>query len=340
MNPIVGGLVFVGLTPYRLTEDGFASIVAAGSMLLLTSVYSFPYAGIRPKYFAFFFGAGALYFAVRDRYLISGISAALAAGFWQLGGILALLVVGMALQRGGLRGAGRTVAGGIAVATLTVLPFVLSGRTIPLFAEVVLAPIYGVERYTIPSRLLTFLIELGPGILAVPLAAYGWYRALRQDYREYWWLAAGGSAYLLQVFLEFQGAIELVLVFVFVALGIAIVAAQLPRPSRRTMLVVGLALLVLGNFYWNQSPVTPVKDEAKDLKAQYNVPNYEALPPDPPGSPSMQTIYWEKLKPELCHYRLGHKQKYFELATGGTIYKSECGQWPYDGEPPAWVPGA
>ena len=337
---VVGGIVFVGLTAYRLTEDGFASVVAAGSMLLLTSVYTFPYAGIRPKYFAFLCGAGALYFAVSDRHLASGIAAALAAGFWQLGGILAFLVVGMALQREGVRAAGRTIAGGLAVAALTVLPFVLTGRTIPLLAEVVLAPIYGVERYTIPSRLLTFLIELGPGIAAVPVAAYGWIRAVRRDYREYWWLAAGGGVYLLQVFLEFQGAIELVLVFVFVALGLAIVAADVPRPSRRTTLALCLTVLVLGNLYWSQSPVTPVKDEAKDLKSQYNVPNYEALPPDPPASPSMQTIYWEKLKPELCHYRLGHKQKYFELTTGGTLYKSECGQWPYEGDPPAWIPGA
>ena len=337
---VVGGIVFVGLTAYRLTDDGFASVVAAGSMLLLTSVYTFPYAGIRPKYFAFLCGAGALYFAVRDRHLTSGIAAALAAAFWQLGGILAFLVVGMALQRVGVRAAGRTVAGGLVVATLTVLPFVLSGRTVPLLAEVVLAPVYGVERYTIPSRLLTFLIELGPGIVAVPVAAYGWYLALRKDYREHWWLAAGGSGYLLQVFLEFQGAIELVLVFVFVALGLAVVAAGLPRPSRRTTLALCLTILVLGNLYWNGSPVTPVKDEAKDLKSEYNIPNYETLPPDPPASPSMQTIYWEKLKPEFCHYRLGHKQKYFELTTGGTVYKSECGQWPYEGEPPAWLPGA
>ena len=336
---VVGGLIFVGLTAHRITDDGFAAVVAAGTMLVLSSVYTFPYAGIRPKYFAFLCGAGALYFAASDRHLASGISAALAAGFWQLGGVLAVLVVGIALQRGGVRPAGRTVAGGLAVATLTVLPFVLTGRTVPLLAEVVLAPIYGVERYTIPSRLLTFLIELGPGILVVPVAVFGWLRAVQRD-RQYWWLAAGGSVYLLQVFLEFQGAIELVLVFVFVALGVAVVAAQLPRPSRRTVLAGCLAVLVLTTLYWSESPITPVKDEVKDLKAEYNVPNYEALPPDPPATPSMQTIYWEQLQPELCHYRLGHKQKYFELATGGTIYKSECGQWPYDEGPPGWLPGA
>ena len=337
---VVGGVVFVGLTAYRLTDDEFAGLVAAGSMFLLSSVYTFPYAGIRPKYFAFLCGAAAIYFAVEDRPLVSGVSAALAAAFWQLGGIIAVLVVAMTLRREGIRAATRAVAGGLAVAVVTVFPFVLTGRTIPLFVEAVLAPVYGVERYTIASRVLTFVIELGPGIVVIPVAFAGWVYALREDAREYWWIGAGGTAYLLQVFLEFQGAIELVLLYVFVALGLAVLAAEIPTPSRRSMIAVGLAVLVLTTLYWNQGPITPVKDETKDLKAEYNVPNYEALPPDPPGSPSMQTIYWEKLKPELCHYRLGHKQKYFEMTTGGTLYKSECGQWPYEGDPPAWVPGA
>jgi hypothetical protein len=47
----------------------------------------------------------------------------------------------------------------------------------------------------------------------------------------------------------------------------------------------------------------------------------------------MQTIYWEKLKPDICHYRLGDKQKYFMAATNGTLDKAECGQWPFEETP-------
>lgn len=334
---VVGGIVFVGLTTHRLTDDGFASVAAAASMLVLTSVYTFPYAGIRPKYLAFLCGAAALYFAVEDRHLVSGVAAALATGFWHLAGLLAFLVVGMALQRAGVRAAARTVAGGLAVAALTVLPFALTGTAIPLFVEVVLAPVYGVERYTLLSRSLTTLVELGPGIFLVPVAAIGWVWAVRENWREYWWVAAGGTLYFLQVFLEFQGAIELVLFFVFVALGVGLLVANLSLPSRRSVLAGCLVFLVVTTMYWNQSPVTPVKDEIEHLENEHYVPNYEALPPDPPGSPTMQTIYWEKLQPELCHYRLGHKQKYFEMTTGGTLYKTECGQWPYDQEPLPWL---
>lgn len=334
---VAGGVVYVGRTTYSMTEDGFAAVTAALSLFVLTSIYAFPYAGIRPKYFAFLCGAAALYYAVEDRHLASGVAAALGAGFWQLGGGVAVLAVAMALQREGVRAAVRTVAGGLAVAILTVFPFVLTGTAIPLFVEVVLAPIYGVERYTLLSRLLLVVIELGWGILLIPVAAYGWVCGLREDYREYWWVAAGGGLYLLQVFLELQGAIELVLVFTFLALGVGLLAAALPRPAQRTVLTGVVVFLIVSSLYWNGSPVTPVKDRVADLQADHQIPDYEQLPPDPPGSPSMQTIYWEKLKPDNCHYRLGNKQKYFETVTGGTIEKRQCGQWPFEQTPVPWL---
>lgn len=334
---VVGGVVFVGLVTHRLTDDGFASVAAAGSLFVLTSLYTFPYAGIRPKYFAFLCGAAALYFAIEDRHLASGTAAALGAGFWQLGGIVALLVVAMAWHRDGPAPAVRTVAAGLAVAVLTVLPFVLTGTAIPLFVEVVLAPIYGVERYTVPGRLLRIFFDLGWGVFLLPVAVFGWVRGLRVDAERYWWVAAGGGVYLLQMFLEFQGAIEAILLFVFLALGVGILAADIPTPSRRSLLAIFIVLLVVTSLHWHEGSVTPIRDEVEARHLEHDVANYEGLPPDPPGAPSMQTIYWEKLKPELCHYRLGHKQKYFEMTTGGTIYKSKCGQWPFEQDPIPWL---
>ena len=334
---VSGGIIFVGLTARRLTDDRFAALVAAGSMLLVTSLYTFPYAGIRPKYFAFLCGAGALYFALEDRHLASGVAAALAAGFWQLGGLLAFLVVAINADRGGARGAGQTIAGGLVVTVLTVLPFVLTGRTIPLFVEVVLGPIYGVERYTLVGRLLTLVVELGPGLLLVPIAFAGYALAIQRDWRAYWWVAAGGGLYSLQIFLEFQGTIELVLFFVFLALGAGVFTAELSMPSRQSTLAGVLVVLILLSGLWAEGSVFPGKNAAVDLQQEHDIPNYEDLPPDPPNSPSMQEIYWEKQKPDNCHYRLGHKQKYFEMVTGGSVTKTTCGQWPYDQEPLPWV---
>ncbi|MFB6178881.1 MAG: DolP-mannose mannosyltransferase [Halorientalis sp.] len=334
---MIAGVTLTGVITHRLTDDGFASVVAAASIFVVTSTYLFPYAGIRPKYLAFCCSAAALLLAIEDRPLYSGIAAALAAGFWQLGALVGFLVVAMAYDRSGRPGMLRAIAGGVAVAVATVLPFVLAGDATALFVEVVLGPIYGVVHYTIPGRLLRTVIELGWGILLIPLGVYAWGRALAADYRRYWWLAVGGGLYLLQLFLEFQGAIELILLVLFLALGVGVLVAEIDSRSRRVLVACGILLLVGGSLYWNAASVTPVKDSVEAQYDHWDVPDYPSLPADPAGWPSMQAIYWGKLQPRYCNYRLGDKQKYFQQQTDGSLYKRQCGQWPYDESPVAWI---
>ena len=165
---VVAGVTFVGVTTHRLTENGLASLAAGATMFVVPSVYAYPAAGIRPKYFAFACAAGALLLAVEDRPAASGAVAAAATLFWQLGGPVALLVVGVGWQRDGRDGFWLTVFGGLAVTAVVLLPFVLAGLAVPLFVEVVLAPLYGVENYTVTGRLLRFGYELGYGALSSP----------------------------------------------------------------------------------------------------------------------------------------------------------------------------
>ncbi|MFW6321690.1 MAG: hypothetical protein ACOC0Z_07540, partial [Halohasta sp.] len=214
--------------------------------------------------------------------------------------------------------------------------------------EVVLAPIYGVENYTTVGRLLTFGAEIGYGVALVPLAALGWARALVDDYREYWWVAVGGVGYLGQLFLEFQGAIELVFTFVFLALGVGLLVSYAPTPSRRAVIAGGVIILVVASGYWNLAwlvagaPDPPLQDAVEAERDEWTVSTYDfdPLPADAEGWPSMETIYWEQRQPEYCHYRLGVKQQYFEHITGGTLYKSTCGQWPFDEPPGEWLAGS
>lgn len=334
---IIVGVTLVGVLTHRLTGDGFASVIAGLTMFVMTSLFTFPFAGLRPKYFAFCCGVGGLLLAVDDHPFVSGLVAAMAAGFWQLGAPLALLVVGIGLQRGGIRAAGRTIAGGLTMAVLTVLPFVLSGSLVPLFVETVLAPIYGVERYSLAGRLLEVVIEFGYGAVVIPLGIYGWARGFLADYSEYWWVAVGGVGYFFQIFLEFQGSIELVLLFVFVALGVGLLVSMAETPSRQSVVACCILVLIATSAYWHIGSSPPLKESVTDEYDERDIPNYESLPPDPEGWPSMQTIYWEQRQPEHCHYRLGVKQQYFEQETGGTLYKSTCGQWPYEDPPAQWL---
>ncbi len=337
VGAIIAGVTLVGVLTHRLTGDGFASLVAGLTMFVLTGVYAFPVAGIRPKYFAFLCGVAGLLLAVDDRPFISGFVGAAAAGFWQLGAPIGLLVVAMGLQRGGWRAAARTVGGGVTMTALTVVPFALSGTLIPLFVETVLAPIYGIARYTVDARLLWLLISLGPGVIVIPLAGYGWSRAVLADATAYWWVAVGGVSYLLVIFLEFQGSIELILLFVFCSLGVGLLVSLAPTASRQSLIAGCIVLLIVTSAYWKAPTDSPIKAELEADYEQRDINNYPSLPEDPEGWPSMQTIYWEQRQPEYCHYRLGVKQQYFAQETGGSLYQSTCGQWPYDEPPKAWL---
>lgn len=341
---VVAGVTLVGVLTHRLTGDGFASVVAGMTMFVLTQIYAFPFAGIRPKYFAFCCGVGALLLAVEDRPLAAGVVGAMAAGFWQLGAPIALMIVLMSGQRSGWPGVWRSVGGGVAVTAITVAPFVLQGHAMALFVETVVAPLYGIEQYTVAGRLLNFLVEIGYGVAVVPLAVAGWGLAVAEDYERNWWVAVGGGGYLMQLFVEFQGAIELILLFVFFALGVGLLVAHVSQPSRRTVIACSVILLVLTSGYWNFGRVSahnPPLQAAVDAEYdRHTVPNhntFDTLPARPEGVPSMETVYWEQRRPDTCHYRAGLKQRHFMRVTDGTLYKSTCGQWPFEQPPRQWL---
>ncbi|WP_323172345.1 DolP-mannose mannosyltransferase [Natrialba sp. PRR66] len=334
---VVGGVTLVGLLTYRLTAHEFASFVAGATMFVVPSLYGFPAAGLRPKYLALLFGGAGLLLAVTDRPALSGAAAATSAGFWQLGGPIAALVLAIGFQRGRSRGLARTIAGGAFVTAVVVAPFVAADATIPLFLETVLAPIYGVERYTVSGRLLDLVLTLGYGVLVIPLGVYGWVRGIALDWRRYWWVGAGGSLYSLQIFLEMQGAIELVLPLLFLSIGVGLVIATARTPRRRSIVAGTVALLAVASLYWVGGPVTPIKTEVEETHEAVSVSNYETLPEKPDEIESMQTIYWEKRQPESCHYRLGQKQREYAQRTGGSLTQAECGRWPFGDPPREWL---
>lgn len=336
---VVGGVVVVGLLAYRLTNDAGASLLAGATTFVLPSLYLFPSAGIRPKYLAFLFGATALLLAVSDRPTASGAAGAMGAAFWQLGAPIALLVVAMGWQRDGARAAGRTVLGGGLVAVAVIAPFVLAGLTVPLFVEAVLTPVVAVEQYTVQGRLFEIVLELGYGVLVLPVGALGWFLAAREDLARYWWVGAGGAVYALQLFLEFQGGIEAVLLLLFLSLGVGLLYATARTPARRRLLVGLVVVLAVGSLVWTSSPVAPGEATVEERYEATSVPNYESLPATPEDAPSMQTIYWEQRRPERCHYRFGQKQRYFLQETGGSLETQTCGEWPYDDPPVEWLVG-
>jgi len=337
LGAIAVGITAVGALNYRLTGDGVASVAAGLVTFVVPTLYTYPWAGIRPKYLAFCFVTLAVLAALEDHPLTSGAAAGVAAGFWQLAAPVGMLVVAIGWDRNGVGGGLRAVVGGGLVAALVCLPFVLTGNATALFVETVLAPFYGVEAYTLPGRVLAVIVELGYGTVLLPIGVYGWLDAIRTGHRAFRWVAVGGSVYLGCFLVEMAGAIDATLAVVFLALGLGHLLANASLPSRRMLLLGCVLLLVASNLYWTESGVSPVKDALEDLGESVDARSYASLPPDLEGVASMRTIYWERLRPDTCHYRLDRKQKAFVRATGGNLEEPTCGRWPFERPPVTWA---
>lgn len=85
---------------------------------------------------------------------------------------------------------------------------------------------------------------------------------------------------------------------VFVALAVGIFAAQATPRVRHMLLVMLLCALILNPVI--RHVTRPDRESSPDVTQIREVNGYR-LPP-------LQIIYWNKIKPETCHYRLSHTE--------------------------------
>lgn len=318
-----GGVGLTGALAADVTGDRWAALAAALVVLVPAETYGLVPFGLRSQYFALLFGVLALVLVRRARPALAGASAAIGAGFWQPGAGVALLVVGMAAQRSGRDHALAAVAGGLAVAAAVVLPFVAVGAFVPMVVQTVGAPLAVQDPYTLLGRTYELALALGYGTLLLPVAVAGW-GALVQERTRWWWIPAGGLVYGLQVYLvNFNGALDALLFLPFVALGVAAAVASLPGDRRRWAAAV-LVLLVATGPAWNLAAPWP-KESLETQYERVDADHVPSLVEARQSSPSMQTIYWEKRKPESCHYRLSFTELYWIEATDARLGERRCG---------------
>ncbi|QSX00396.1 DolP-mannose mannosyltransferase [Haloterrigena alkaliphila] len=341
-------VLLVGWVAYLVTETDAAAVAAGLTMLVVPELFLLSPEGVRAQFYALFFGVLALALVLRDRPFLAGAIAALSAGSWQSGGVFALLIVGMAFQRSGRRGALSAVAGGGVVTGVVVLAFAAAGALVPMFVQTVVATLTAGSSYTLAERGYTILLVFGYGAVLLPVALYGWARAAVRDIRERWWIPAGGLLLAAQVvFVDLDGSTDALLWLAFVALGVAVAVERVTTrqsvptdrlsgdASRTTRhwvtavaVVVLLAALVLSGLVWHFGS-SPQQSTLRTLQEGAE-PEGESLPISPSDAdvPSMQTIYWEQAKPETCHYRLSWNEVRWVAMTDDRLDRRQCDGWP------------
>lgn len=315
---MLGVVYLVGVLAFDMTGAPPAGLAAGLVMLALPG---FPYLatlGFRPKYFMLLFGLISILLQRKGHPFWSGVSAAAATGYVLQGAVFPGLLLVVALQDRRPGPALKSLAGMALLTIAALVPILVWGAALPMLIEAVIAPLMSTEPQSLTARLAKFVEHTK---YALPLTAFGLYGLLRFGLRrrgDRLWVVVGGLAYAGQViFLDFDSFPDLFGLHCFVSLGAGLLVAGGGVFARRLLLAIVVPILItstiwLGGFgilFEEASP--PAQEPTESVEVRMGLPN-------------MAYIYWNKMLPESCHFRLGTIEKQWLQTTGQPLAERRC----------------
>jgi hypothetical protein len=315
---LVGVVTLASVLTYELTGESAAGVVTGLAVPAFSLFYTFPAYGLRPKMYVMFFGLFGVYLCYRKRPFWSGLTAAAAAGYWQLGVIFPVLVIGLTVQHSRRRDVGWVVVGMATITTIAVAPYVLAGEVTALLNQVVFAQFFATESGSVLIRVFRVRNMFGRVGLLATLGGIGvvW-TAVRS--REAWWVGAGTGFYLVQIlYLDLDSTPDLLLLYLFLAIGVGLFVSRVHetefgRAGIPTYVAGSIALIAIGLILG-------------DLWALHGVELVQY-----PASEYLSELYWRVEIAESCHLRMSSVENSY-LETVGAEQSSACGQtaaWKY-----------
>lgn len=345
---------FVGITTLAAslggarTTDPFPTLLTGLFLFTVPVFYMLPTHGFRPKYFGLLFALVAIHAGRDERWGTAGVTAALAAGYWQMFLVCPLLVFGQSLRTESREAVLWVVGGGLTTALVTAGPILAAGGANAMLVEVVYVPLSGDSGGSIFTNVVNLAANLGYATPVVILGAVGSLFVLLSDRRpgDEWILVPllwfVGHAVLLEV--EGFGDVVALFVFTAVAVGAAVERVDSSTNFLQPATVVAVTVVILVAPVWVMGPgilLNPVAFDSPDpgdAPFRSDVESFrasllsdEAFPPEVRGidrSEQIKQLFWNLEKPGSCHYRLSGKEIRWIERTGGTFDETECGQTP------------
>ena len=286
-------VLLIALLIASLTADRLAGIL--GGLLMYTFVYYYNHAtlGFGFKHFTLFFGLLGLWLALRRHPFLSGMAVAASALIWLPSAIFILLGLGMVYTGCGRRQS-LLAAAGISLTAAVVLAPIAYWEALQLMLGQMFAPLVVSEDLAFIMRFKKAAYFLEVGALFLIAAVFMVVQIFTRRQWHLWWVVAGTSYFTVQIlFLDFDNFPDLYSIMAFSSVLFGLFVARTSGQTRHVLAVCVLATILI-------APLVHYGLGMSDPNAE--IPETRVV--EGRVVPSMQTIYWQKIKPETCHYRL------------------------------------
>jgi hypothetical protein len=291
--------VMISKLVYLKTKNGFVSIIGGMSLYVMPDMYMYPIRVFHPEYFSILFLASGLYYLEKEYFLFAGLLLAISSGFYQH----AIILTGIGALRSYQKSKfdfGYYALGGMIVAIFTLLPLLITGSlsaaiNATIFDALMKTSNSGSSFLSIFDKILNLR---GPIIILFLTGIAGWVVGVKNNIQDLWWLFIAGVLHLLLLFFDFSSTLDLPLLLVFLAIGTALLFRTIEIEKLGVLLI---AILIFTSVIWATNPMGIVS-EVKSTPVESESPPEATSQIIVEDNPSLQEIFWSRLRPENRGY--------------------------------------
>lgn len=314
--------IFVFRIVNKLTNNERAAFAASIFLFTFPAFYNFSTRGLRPKMFVILFGLLTIWYLMQDRYIISAIYGAIAAGFWQYAIIFPAVPVLYVIYKKDWKAFRTQIIGGSVLVLAVVAPLIYAGVANQLVAEVILAPFLASEELNYPYRILKAGLFLKFSSILLVVGGIGILLSIKQAYNQQFWLVIFGSWFLIQVlFLDLDGPPDLFVGYFIVSIGFGIAVDYWYEYDR--MALLGTSVIMILMYSWLIYVLSTGDTYLwTAFKGPIFGPNeyYSSIG-------DLHYLYWNQELTNRCHLRLSGAEKVFMDIVGETQTTPQCGRY-------------
>jgi hypothetical protein len=319
------------------TGDSRAGLAAGLGLLGISAMYLKPAMGFRPKVFVACFGIASLWLQRKEHSFWSGVTGALAAGFWQIGVVFPMMSTLMALESDASTRWRRTVISFLGTVTLMLIPIFWMGALEAMIVETLAVPILVQERFGVLERIKMLTVWTNFTLPILVLGGVGLLTSLSERHFRRPWIWLGAVVVMVQVlFIDLDGPADAIVFFVFVALGLSYWMTIFNSTVGDALVVAMIGLIVLSGAsklewidttgmrklfrgHWSFRTQSYLSNQPRDEILQFRKKDsiIESWHPD---------HYWTDAEPAGCYYRQSRPIRRWMRETGGRPDDQTCGE--------------